>query len=225
MVRWVKGGTDWCLRCFAASGDLSDHPPCDPPTGLDVLSSKEGITTCTLDYGPDWEPLGLVGPGHRGFTRTELRVRFHGAWRCATCDRSWDASRFGPICACGGEGIPPGSQVPFDRFEETPERPRTHVVPALRPVNRRVSVPQVVARVDGLRRHLRHTPRPERPRRLQWVAGKVADMLADGDLPDVWAAARTLADDAVDLGVDRETAQRIIGRTFVIRGALEVVAA
>jgi len=50
-------------------------------------------------------------------------------------------------------------------------------------------------------------------------------MLADGDLPDVWAAARTLADDAVDLGVDRETAQRIIGRTFVIRGALEVVAA
>jgi hypothetical protein len=88
VVRWVKGGTDWCLRCFAASGDLSDHPPCDPPTGLDVLSSKEGITTCTLDYGPDWEPLGLVGPGHRGFTRTELRVRFHGAWRCATCDRS-----------------------------------------------------------------------------------------------------------------------------------------
>lgn len=60
----------------------------------------------------------------------------------------------------------------------------------------------VVARFDGLVHNLRGAAVGERNPRLHWVACRVGEMLAAGELPDAGLAADALATVALEIGLD-----------------------
>ena len=209
MVRWIQGETDFCLRCFELSSDLSAHRPCEPPTDLGVGHSRNGVTvhfTGTRD--PDF-----------GFTRGTFRQEFHGVWSCESCGGSWDGHRLGPVCRrCGEWGLQPGVKPARDEPEPEPVPRRA---PAPRRPGEVVTTANVVKRVHGIRRRLRGTPVADLAKLLGWAADIFAQMLVLGDLPEVGAAASLLAADAEELGLDRDAARRLIVATFHAYGVVE----